>query len=193
MASLPTVARFVKEARPNAYYLKFGSDLNLAQLKQYLTPHPDADLNLILVEQAIPGSVIYLQAAIFMLSLVVIGIALVNVFNTSLLTVQEKLRAIGVLKTLGMTPRQVVAMVNTSAGFLGLVATGFGTPIGLAFTKGLLTTLSAGYGFGEAQVTLDLFYVLLLVPLIVGVSILGSYIPGQQAAKLSIVQVLRNE
>jgi len=193
MVSLPTVTRVQKSAEPRTYYLELNPHADVAQLKRYLEPRPDADLNLTLVGQAIPGAVFYLQLAIFALAGILIVIALINVFNTSLLAMQEKLRAVGVLKTLGMTPVQVVAMVNTTAGFLGLLATGAGIPVGLAFTREILATLSRTYGFGEVNVALDFLYVLLLIPLMVVVSMAGSVIPGRRAARLSIVQVLRHE
>jgi putative ABC transport system permease protein len=193
MVSLPSVRRVLKQAEPDAYYLKLSAHASPSQLKHYLEPGPDADLSLTLVQQAVPSDVIYLQLAIFALSGILIGIALINVFNTSMLAMQEKVRMVGVLKTVGMTPAQVVAMVNTTAGFLGLLATGLGIPLGLAFTRGLLTMLSKSYGFGEVNATLSLLYILLLIPLMVLVSMVGSLIPGRKAAKLSIVHVLRNE
>ena len=193
IVSLPTAARFIKEAKADTYYLKLGPNFNFGRLQRYLAPRPEADLNLVLVEQAIPGSVIYLQLAIFVLAAILIGIALVNVFNTSLLSVQEKLRAIGVFKTVGMTPTQVIMMVNTSAGFLGLLATCLGIPLGLIFTQGLLTALAEGYGFGTVQVNLNGVYIVSLIPLMVAVSMLGSFIPARQAARVVITQVLRHE
>lgn len=192
MVSLPTIARHVKSAEPTTYYLKLDSNCDMGQLKQYLEPRPDSDLNLSPAVK-IPDYVIYLQLAVFALSAILIGIALVNVFNTSLLAMQEKLRIIGVLKAVGMTPAQVVTMAGTTAGFLGLLAVVSGIPAGLAFTKRLLNTLSGTYGFGETQVALSYFYILLLPPLMVGISVLGSLIPGWQAARLSIVRVLRHE
>lgn len=193
MVSLPTVARVLKDAEPRTYYLRLSPGANTTQLRQYLEPRPESDLNLVLVGQAIPSVVVYLQLAVFALAAILIGIALVNVFNTSLLAVQEKLRMVGVLKTLGMTPGQVVAMVNTSAGFLGLAAAGVGIPLGLVLTKSLFAVLSVTYGFGHVQVTLGLVYIVVLPPLMVGVSVLGSLAPARQAARLSIVSVLRNE
>ncbi|MEE8389806.1 MAG: FtsX-like permease family protein, partial [Anaerolineae bacterium] len=193
MVSWPTVTRLIRHAQPRTYFLKLDPDANTVQLKQTLEPRPESDLNLILVEQALPDAVLYLQLAIFALAGILIIIALINVFNTSLLAMQEKLRTVGVLKTLGMTPAQVVAMVNTTAGLLGLLATGAGIPLGLALTKGMLATLSKVYGFGQVNVVLNSLHVLLLIPLMILVSIAGSLIPGRRAAKLSIVQVLRNE
>jgi ABC-type antimicrobial peptide transport system permease subunit len=84
-------------------------------------------------------------------------------------------------------------MINTTAGFLGLLATGLGIPLGLAFAKGLLRSLAELYGFGEVQVSLNFIHAILLIPAMVAVSMIGSYIPGQQAARLSIVHVLRRE
>ena len=94
---------------------------------------------------------------------------------------------------LGMTPAQVVAMVNTTTGFLGLLATGAGIPLGLFFTRGILASLSQAYGIGEVNVTLNYLYLFLLIPMMVAVSMVGSLIPARQAANISIVRVLRNE
>ncbi len=192
MVSLPSITRW-KRFEPDAYFLKLRADCNPAQLKRYLEPKPDSDLSLTLLNRAIPSDVLYLQLAIFALSGILIGIALINVFNTSLLAVQEKLRMVGVLKTLGMTPAQVVTMVNTTAGFLGLLAAGIGIPLGLTFTRVLLATLSDVYGFGEVTVTINSLYAALLIPLMVVVSMAGSFMPGRWAARLSIVSVLQSE
>jgi putative ABC transport system permease protein len=137
--------------------------------------------------------VIYLQLAVFMLGGILIGIAVVNVFITSLLATQEKLRVVGILKTVGMVPAQVVAMINTAAGVLGLLAVLIGIPAGLALTGGMLTALSNVYGFGQVSLSFNVWAVALLIPLIVFVSLVGSTIPARWAARLSIVRVLREE
>jgi putative ABC transport system permease protein len=193
MVNLSTVTRVLKQAEPNTYFLKLAPDYDPAQLKHYLKPRQDSDLDITFVAQAIPDEVIYVQLAIFALSAILIGIALINVFNTSLLAMQEKVRVVGILKTVGMTPAQVMTMTNTAAGFLGLFAAVLGIPIGLMFTQALLDILSTSYGFSDVHATLGLLYVLSLVPLMVLVSVAGSTIPGRWAAKLPIVQVLRSE
>lgn len=193
MVDLSSVARFIKPINPTTYYLKLSPDIDTEQLKQHLKPRRDADLTLTLVDQAIPWSIVYLQIAVFVLATILIGIALINVFNTSLLAVQEKLRVVGVLKTLGMTPAQIVTMVSTTAGLLGFLATGFGIPLGLAFTKGMLTMLSTTSGFGEIDISLNFLHIFALIPLMIGISMMGSFIPGRQAAKLPVINVLRRE
>jgi putative ABC transport system permease protein len=193
MVNLSTVTRVVKQSKPDTYFLKLSSDFGTEQLRHYIRPRQDTDLNITFVAQAIPDEVIYVQMAILALSIILIGIALINMFNTSLLTMREKVRTVGILKTVGMTPAQVMAMANTSAGSLGLFATVLGIPTGLMFTQGLLNVLSAVYGFSDTNVTLGLPYIVYLAPVIVLVSVIGSTIPGRWAAKMSIVQVLRSE
>jgi len=193
MASLPTVERRVGRVEPTTYFLKLADDRNVAALRTYLKRSTDDDLNLVLTEQAIPDDVFYLQVAIFALASILIGIALINVFNTSLLAMQEKIRDIGIFKTLGMTPRQVATMGNTSSALLGLIAATLGIPTGFALTRNLLARLSQSYGFGNVHVALSTIYVVLLIPVMVLVSIAGSAIPVRRAAKLSIVRVLREE
>ena len=193
MVSQNTLRQFDREAEPHAYYLKLSPDADKAMLKHHLEPNKDADLSIAFVGDAIPSSVTYLQLAIFSLAGILIVIALINVFNTSLMSMQEKIKTIGVLKTVGMTPNQIIAMVNTSAGLLGLLAIIAGIPLGIVFTREVLAVLANSYGFGEIKVTLNLPYILVLIPTMMGVSMIGSIIPGQQAAHLSIVKVLRNE
>jgi ABC-type antimicrobial peptide transport system permease subunit len=92
-----------------------------------------------------------------------------------------------------MTPAQVVAMINTAAGILGLLSVLIGVPVGLVLTGGMLTALSNVYGFGQVSVSFDWWAGALLLPLILVVSLIGSYIPARWAARLAIVRVLREE
>jgi putative ABC transport system permease protein len=193
MVSLPVATRWAGHVEPTTYFLKLADNCDAAYLKAYLKRSTGDDLSLTLTDQAIPDDVIYLQMAIFALAAILIGIALINVFNTSLLATQEKIRDIGILKTLGMTPRQVAAMGNTSAALLGLIAAVAGVPLGFVLTRTLLASLSQTYGFGTVHVSLSVGYVGLLIPLMVAISVAGSALPVRRAARLSIVRVLRQE
>jgi putative ABC transport system permease protein len=193
MVPTSTMSRWVRHREPETYFLRLAEDLNPAVLRAYMTDQARDALNITLVEQALPDAVRYLQLAIYALSGILIGIALINVFNTTLLATKEKTRTFGVLKTIGMTPPQVMTIVYITAGVLGLLATMTGIPLGVGFTRLLLGNLSSAYGFGEVKVSLNVLYAILLIPLMLVVSIIGSLPPSFRAAKLSIVEVLRNE
>jgi ABC-type antimicrobial peptide transport system permease subunit len=74
-----------------------------------------------------------------------------------------------------------------------LLAVIAGIPLGWLLTREILMALSKVYGFGEVNVALNGLYALTLVPLMVLVSMVGSVIPGRQAARTSIVEVLHSE
>jgi ABC-type lipoprotein release transport system permease subunit len=57
----------------------------------------------------------------------------------------------------------------------------------------MLTVLSANFGVGVVDISLNFVYVILLIPAMVLVSVAGSFIPGLRAATLTIVDVLRRE
>ncbi len=193
MVNLSSVNRLIKSNHPNTYYLKLIPGADIPAIRDFLAPRKDSDLSLVTVGEAIPESVIYLQLAIFALAGILIAIAIVNVLIMSLLTAQEKLRVIGILKTVGMTPAQIVSMFNTTAASLGTLAVLIGLPIGLLITQSLLTLLSNAFGFGRINVSLNAVRAMTVVPLIIFASLAGSYLPARWAARQFIIQVLRNE
>lgn len=193
MVDRSTVKQWLQEAGPGTYYLRLDPQTDLAALKQTLQPKPEADINLIVIRQKVPDFVVYLRASMLALGVILIAIALINVFNTTLLAVQEKRRLVGILKTVGMTPAQVVTMVNTSAGFLGLLAVAGGIPVGLWLTRLALDWLLVFYGYGRLTFSLNVWYLLFLAPVIVGVSMLSSLAPARWAARQPAVRAFRAE
>lgn len=193
MVDLSSLSRLVKNNDPTMYYLKLSPTADIPGIRSYLAPRRDSDISFATVGQSIPDSVIYLQVAIFALAGILIVIALVNVLIMSLLAAQEKMRTIGILKTVGMTPTQVIVMFNATAASLGTLAVFIGIPLGLFVTRDLLSIMSDSFGFGKISVSLDLTQAVILIPFIVIVSIFGSYLPARWAANLFIVQVLRKD
>lgn len=191
MVDAKALTRALPGVEPVTYYLRLADAVDRDALRAYLRVRSHEDLDVVFVDQALPDAVVYLQAAIYALSAILIGIALVNVFTTTLMATREKLRMVGVLKTVGMTPLQVVAMVNVSAGLLGCMALLVGVPLGLAFTRAVLVYTARSYGFGEVQVVFEPVVLLALVPAILALSVAGAAIPSLQAAHTSIVKVLR--
>ena len=67
-----------------------------------------------------------------------LAIGAVNLLITLLFTVRERYRDFSILKTLGLTPRQIAASVATTAGLMAIIALVIGTPIGFILTRLLL-------------------------------------------------------
>jgi len=193
MVNLSSLSQLVKNNDPTAYYLKLSPTADIPGIRKYLAPRKNSGISLTTLEEPIPDSVIYLEIAIFALAGILIVIALVNVLIMSLLAAQEKMRTVGILKTVGMTPAQVIAMFNITSVSLGVLAVFIGIPLGLLVTRDLLSIMSDSFGFGKVSVSLDPTQTMILIPFIVIVSVFGSYLPARWAANLFIVQVLRKD
>ncbi|HSJ59432.1 MAG TPA: FtsX-like permease family protein [Anaerolineae bacterium] len=191
--NLQPIRESISQPDPDTYLLKLSSAASRVDVVHAIEPADDSPLSVAFVDEAISDEVISLQWAIFGLSAILIGIALVNVFNTSLLAVQERVRVIGIYKTVGMTPGQVVVLVSITAALLGLQSTVLGIPVGLLLTRSLLDMLAANFGFGQVDIALNPLHLALLVPLIVLISTAGSLLPARWAAAAPIVDVLRSE
>ena len=123
-------------------------------------------------------------------------VAALSVFNTVLLNVRERRRDLGMLKSIGMTPRQVVTMMVTSMAALGAAAGIVGIPIGMGANHLILPMAAAA---AKIDLPARLFHVwnlggLALVILAgMAIAILGAALPARTAARLPIAEVLHNE
>ena len=84
------------------------------------------------------------------LGILAVLVAALGVFNTLSMSVVERTREIGMLRTMGMTRGQVVKMILAEAGLLGLIGGLLGLGLGLLLTKILLGAMGAmsGYALG---------------------------------------------
>jgi ABC-type antimicrobial peptide transport system permease subunit len=123
-------------------------------------------------------------------------VAALGVLNTVALNVQDRRRDLGMLKSIGMTPRQVIAMLITSMAALGVIGGLIGIPFGMV-AHGVVVPLAAD----AAKVTFpdyvmeiwDPVTLLLMVVSGVLIAVVGAVLPARSAARLSIARVLHNE
>ncbi|MFJ7158654.1 ABC transporter permease [Streptomyces sp. NPDC101118] len=121
------------------------------------------------------------------------AVAALGVFNTVLLTTRERRRDLGMLKSVGMTPRQVVLMTVTSVAGPGLVGGVLGIPLGMAAHRLLVDNVGIVDFPGWMK---DVWHAPQLAGLVcagVGIAVLGALVPARSAARLSIASVLHNE
>ncbi|MFD5410986.1 FtsX-like permease family protein [Streptomyces nojiriensis] len=75
------------------------------------------------------------------LSVMLVAVAALGVLSGVLLDVRERVREIGVHKTLGMTPRQTIVVVVPSVVVTGLAAGTLGVPLGVALHDWVIPAL----------------------------------------------------
>jgi putative ABC transport system permease protein len=115
------------------------------------------------------------------------------IFNTFSITVAQRTREFGMLRTLGASSRQVLGTVAVEALALGLLASLLGIAAGIGFVE-LVVALFDAIGFELPQSGLVIGPATILIPLLVGiVATLGSAIvPAVRATRVTPLEALRD-
>jgi putative ABC transport system permease protein len=127
------------------------------------------------------------------LTLVLAVIAGLGVSNIAWMTVQEHRREYGILKSVGMTPAQVVLSVLAGVSAIAVVAYMVGLPAGLMGIRALMNTVAISIGFGPLSLWTSVIGIVLLLPGIALLAMLGAFIPAYRAGRTSPIEVLRYE
>jgi putative ABC transport system permease protein len=76
-----------------------------------------------------------LRPIVYGLDAILLFVGVVNLVATLLLGVRERVRDLGLLKAVGLTPRQVTSSFLASQALLGILAAAIGIPLGLALFR----------------------------------------------------------
>jgi putative ABC transport system permease protein len=123
-------------------------------------------------------------------------VAALGVLNSVVLSSRERSRDLGVLKAIGMAPRQVVLMMVTSMAALGIIGGVLGVPLGVLIHHSVVELTGDMTGGGMAASFIDVYtWTLLALPVLAGVviAVLGAWMPAGRAAAAGTAAVLRSE
>ncbi len=124
------------------------------------------------------------------LSLVAVFIGGVGMLNTMLMSVLERTREIGVLRSLGWRRRKILGMILQESLVLGAVGGVCGIPLGLGL-GGLIGLAGIWGGMMEPIYTPQLFVQAIVVAAVAGV--VGGLYPAWRATRMRPVEALRYE
>ncbi|WP_283135835.1 FtsX-like permease family protein [Rhizohabitans arisaemae] len=130
------------------------------------------------------------------LTLLLGTVAALGVFNTVVLTTRERRRDLGMLKSIGMTPRQVTTMVVTSMAALGTAGGLLGIPVGVVAHHLTIVAMTGAAGIVLPPSMTDVWHIPALALLVTAgalIAVLGALIPARSAARLTIATVLHGE
>jgi putative ABC transport system permease protein len=133
---------------------------------------------------------------ISVLSLLLGSVAALGVFNTVVLNTRERVHEIGVLKSVGMTPRQVRTMVVTSMVAVGLIGGALAVPLGWGVHRWIVPVMFDAAGFGYAPEFIAVYgpwELVLLGATGVVLAMLGALVPAGWAARTRAATALRAE
>ncbi|WP_406201762.1 ABC transporter permease [Kitasatospora sp. NBC_01560] len=130
------------------------------------------------------------------LTVMLIVVSGLGVFNTVLLNTRERRRELGMLKSIGMTPRQVVVMVVTSVAALGAVGGALGAPLAMLAHRIIIPMTGRSTGLDLPKSLLQVWSwptVALLALSGSAIAALGAFLPARGAARAPVAEALRTE
>jgi putative ABC transport system permease protein len=131
-----------------------------------------------------------------MLTILIMVVAGLGVLNTVALQIRERAHDIGVFKAIGMTPRQTLAMVVCSVGFVGLIAGVVAVPAGVYLHHGVIPTMAHAANSAAPPSLLSVYApweVVLLALAGLVIAIAGALGPAGWAARTRTAFALRAE
>jgi putative ABC transport system permease protein len=136
----------------------------------------------------------FLTTALLIFAGITVFVGAFLIFNIFSITVAQRTREFGMLRTLGASSHQVLTSVIGEAFILGLVASAIGIAAGVGFVE-LVIAAFEGLGFSLPQSGLSLSATTVIVGIVVGMlSTLGSsLVPALRATRVSPLEALRED
>jgi ABC-type antimicrobial peptide transport system permease subunit len=130
-----------------------------------------------------------LPVLIYSLDVVLALITVSALAGIALLSVRERIRDFGVLRTIGFTPSQVATSLAGSQAMIALVASLASIPLGI----GLFFALYSAAG-GDSGASIAPWWWLALVPILIACgTALATSIPARLASRISVSEAVRYE
>jgi putative ABC transport system permease protein len=137
-----------------------------------------------------------MDALIATLTLMLVAVAGLGVLNVVVLETRDRTHELGVLKSLGMTPRQTLVSVVTSVAGIGLVAGVIGVPLGVALHHYVVPIMGRTVASKLPSVDVAVYHAPMLTALVFGgvvIAVASALLPAGWAAKIRTASALRTE
>jgi putative ABC transport system permease protein len=170
--------------------LQPGADRDTVKtaIKAALADHPDAQVLTPKEFEAVAAGLIdKLQIFINVMLLMAVVIALLGIVNTLALSVFERTRELGVLRAIGMTPRQVRAMVRWESVVISLIGAVAGAGLGVGLGSALVRALRDQ---GFTKISIPGTQVLLYLVLAAAAGVVAAIGPARSAGKVDVLKAV---
>ena len=179
--------------RPSHLYIKTDSKETTDLINNYISKNRK-DLTGSVEEEL--ASMFSEMMSTFSIALAVIGgislfVAMIMILVVLYMSVSERTREIGVLKSIGARKKDIKLIFSTESLLVGIISAVVGITLSLIICGVLTIMFNSLIGF--APIAIQWYYILLALGLSVVISVLAGLYPASKAAKLDPVESLRHE
>ncbi len=140
---------------------------------------------------------VYFDLALGVLGLIALLTASLGIINTMVMSITERRREIGILKSLGADEGDIHRLFLFESGVFGFMGTAGGVLTGWTATR-IISAVAQAYMRNEGFPAVELFalpvwLILIAFAVGVGVSVLAGLYPAARAARVDPVEALRND
>jgi putative ABC transport system permease protein len=119
-------------------------------------------------------------------------IASLGIINTLTMNIMERTQEIGMLRAIGMTRGQIIKMILSEAGVMGVIGGVVGLVFGILLSKVFLTGMTAMSGY-KLDFVVPPISILIAFAIALGISQLAALQPARKAAKTNVLEAIRYE
>jgi putative ABC transport system permease protein len=127
------------------------------------------------------------------LEFLAIIVAFIGILSALMAYQLEKIKEIGILRAIGVTPRQIWGMTSLQTGLMGTISGLLAIPLGISMSVLLIKIINIrSYGW-SIQMSIGAGTILEALAIAIGASLLASVYPAWKMSKTSPAEALREE
>ena len=147
--------------------------------------------------EQIQRAFLYIDLALGVIGLIALLTASLGIVNTMVMSITERRREIGVLKSLGADELDIRWLFLVESGVIGILGTVAGILFGWTITR-IVSAIAQAYMKNQGIPPVDVFalpawLILIALSVGVGVSVVAGFYPAARAARVDAVEALRND
>jgi len=200
-----------KVIMPQSIYLANWHDSTIASLGLYLENETDRDaimnqVKAIVADAAgitvtdsftIRADVLDLFDRTFLITRVLeflaIIVAFIGILSALMAYQLEKIKEIGILRAIGVTPRQIWGMTSLQTGLMGTISGLLAIPLGISMSVLLIKIINIRSFGWSIQMAIGAGTIMEALAIAIGASLLASVYPAWKMSKTSPAEALREE